>query len=263
MNSKHSLKDQWLAGAAAYWPRTARLQTIETEGRTGRPVPLPAFEENTFYLLNGDALLALTHALGDLALEAATGEFTAAIQRFDQFEPLREVCEQLAFTIDRVQVIGAGRAPAPLHRVAFTPDKRGACRRHWMTAYHGPAGAALLLASQRTDAGQFEDRGFTAMLTTHPKLALRLRDEQLHLLAGKVSSPREFVRLMGIDQAGKAINGEFLKQRQAVEAAMRQCLVEGGPARAGRLASELERSVSRLHAWKARLPALLNRPQGR
>src|SRR5688572_31111317 len=75
--------------------------------------------DNVFYEFDADSVTAVWHALEDIALEEASGSLTAAVQEFSWVEAQRERCEQLALTLDDVEIIGNGAAPRGVPRLKF------------------------------------------------------------------------------------------------------------------------------------------------
>jgi hypothetical protein len=256
--NKHRFSNQeFLAGVRDYMHLGALVREPDAEGRPSRDAMLADLRENAFYLFDGEAMRAITHAVEDLALEEANGRLMAAFQDFSQFEPHRERYGQLAATIDQVEVIAASTVPRRVRRVAFTTDRRGACRPFWFVLYEGRRAHVLLIGRQMNSAREFEEKQFLGFYTFDPRVLQRVRRDVEDLRAGRGSTMREFARQHAIDHAAKQMQTEFALQTQALHQALRRLQLDGVRYRTRNFASDLEKGLSRLSQWKARLPEIL------
>jgi DICT domain-containing protein len=244
----------------AYLPAEARVRETEFDGNLGKLVPISELNENTFYHFDADALSALCYAIEDAALEEANGRVLAAMQDLRLFASSRERYEQLAATIDGVEVVGTGAAPR-VRRIKFISDAKQTCKDYWMVLYEGRRLQAMVVCRQANKARLFEDRQFVGFYTFRPRLVALMRDEFLSLAAGRCAVWREFMRLHALDEAAKQIKREFLREREALDAAMRRLQFDGKRYRPVHFASDLEKGLSRLHQWKKRLPEMVARAQ--
>lgn len=208
--------------------------------------------DNIFYEFDADSLVALWHALEDIALEEASGSLTAAVQEFPWLESQRERYEQLALTLDEVEVIGAGALPRRIPRLKFSADKKGALKRYRSLLYKGPQVQAAFVAEQSNDAKDFEARRFIGFYTFEPRLV-----ERLH-----VDLVREFARQRAINSADREIQRELAMQGEALAKAVRRLRLESGPYRTRDFVSELEKGLSRLVQWKNKMPKLIEQVEG-
>src|SRR5437879_13501270 len=79
--------------------------------------------ENHFYRFDAEAILAVSHAIEELALEEANGFLLATMQEFKNFEPHRERYWQLAATLEDARVIAKGRRlPRHVHLKFIATD---------------------------------------------------------------------------------------------------------------------------------------------
>ena len=244
-----------------YLPLEAIVRETEADGSPGKLVPISELSENTFYHFDADALSALCYAIEDAALEEANGRVLAAMQEFRLFEPSRERYEQLAATIDGVEVVGTGVPPRRVRRLKFIADPKESCKDYWMVLYDGRRLQALVVCRQSNKARLFEDRHFVGFYTFRPRLVAVMRDDFLKLASGRCAVWREFMRLHALDEAAKQIKREFLREREALDAAMRRLQFDGKRYRPTHFASDLEKGLSRLHQWKKRLPEMVARAQ--
>jgi len=264
-STKHLSNQAFLARVREYLPLGATVGEIDAAGRLGRNALEGGLNENSFYLFDGEAACAVGHAIADLALDEAKGTFLAGIQHFKNLDPFRECFEQLAITLDRVEIVAAGPMPREARRFKFIPvlDLTGACRDFWVALYQGKRAQAMLIGRQSKNARAFEEKQFIGFYTFNAGLIARLRQEFLDLARGRCSAWREFLRLQAIDQASKQLDAEFGREKQAVDQAMRRMQLDGQRYGAGHFASDLEQGLARLHKWKTRMPEILARAEGR
>ncbi len=264
-STKHLSNQDFLARVREYLPLGAAVREIDAAGHVDRDALEGGMSENTFYLFDGEAACAVGHAIADLALDEAKGTFLAGIQNFKNLAPYRECFEQLAITIDRVEIVASGPIPRDLRRLKLVPvpDRAGACRDFWMALYQGQCAQAMLIGRQSKDARAFEEKQFIGFYTFNSGLIARLRQGVLDLARGRCSALREFLRLQAIDQAAKQLDAEFAREKQAVDQSMRRLQLDGQRYGAGHFASDLEEGLSRLQRWKTRMPGILARAEGR
>ena len=259
VSKKHFSNDGLLDRVREYLPTDALLRETDADGKAeGTELP-QALAPNTFYVFDAEALGAFGHAIEDLALEEANGNLLAAFQTFDNFEPHRERYGHLALTLDNVEVLAAGPFQHRVRRVKFIKDGQSACRQFWAVIFEGRGGQCLFIARQTNRAAAFEEKQFAGFYTFNPWLVTVLRANLLSLAAGQGSSLREFIRQQAIDQAAKLIKLQFLREREAVDLAIRRLQLDGQRYLPNHFAADLEKGLSRLHEWKARLPEILAR----
>ena len=208
--------------------------------------------DNFFYEFDADSLIAIWHAVEDLALEEANGSLIASVQEFSWLESQRERYEQLALTLDHVEVIGAGPTPRRIPRLKFGTDKKGALRKFRSVLYKGPRLQVAFVAEQADNVRDFEARRFVGFYTFEARLIDRLRADLI----------REFARQRAIYDAGREIQRELTMQREALAKAVRRLRLDGDRYHAREFVSELEKGLSRLVQWKNKLPKLIEQVEG-
>ena len=213
--------------------------------------------DNVFYEFDADAVVAIWHAVEDLALEEASGSLLAAIQEFSWVEAHRERYEQLALTVDHVEVIGTGVAPRRIARMKWVADRKGAGKKFRAAIYEGPQVQVAFVAEQVNDAKEFEGRRFTGFYTFDAGLVARLRADLLDLVAGRSDSLREFARQRAIYEAGREIQRELTAQREALAKAVRRLRLDGERYPPRQFVAELEKGLNRLVEWKDKMPKLI------
>lgn len=239
----------------------ALVREIDATGTPTREVSPGALKENVFYHFDAEAMAAVGHAIEDLALEEANGSLFAACQDFRHFDANRERYEQLGGTIAGVQVLAGGKAPRRMRGVKLIKDARGVGRDFWAVLFQGKPVSALLLCRQAGGARVFEEKKFTGFFTFDARVIARVRADLDALASGRGSAMREFARLAAIDQVAREIEGEFLRERAAVNAAFRRLQLDGERYRPVHLATDLEEGLARLNQCKNRMCAILDRAE--
>lgn len=204
--------------------------------------------DNVFYDFDADSLVAIWHAVEDIALEEAKGSLLAAVQEFSWLESQRERYEQLALTLDEVRVIGTGSAPRRNPRLKLMTDKKGTFNRFRAILYSGPRTEVAFVAEQTNKGRDFDARRFNGFYTFEPALAGRLRTDVTDL------SCREFQRQRAIYDAGREIQRELAMQREALAKAVRRLQLDGERYRPRQFASDVEKGLDRL---KNKMPKLM------
>jgi hypothetical protein len=239
----------------------ARIQEANADGKAGAQVQVDELVPNVFYYLDADALHALCHGIEDLALEEANGTVLAAFQDFSNFEAHEELYTHLSATIDGVEIIGTGAGPGRMRNIKFTQDASRLCREFWLVLYQGKHTQAVVLCRQSNTAQALDEKQFIGFYSFNPVLIARVRQQMADLARGQTELLREFIRLQAIDRAAKQIHGEFRRQTEAIDAAMRRLQLDGKGCPTGDFTSVLEEGLSQLHQWKNRVPELIARAE--
>ena len=234
----------------------ADIRETDAEGKAGRAVRGPELKDDTFYVFDAEAVCSLSHAIEDVALDAATGTLLSAFQAFKNFEAHRERYRQLAVTIDRVQVCAAGRRPRAARYVQFLRDAKGRLRPYWAVLYSGRARRALLVSREITNAREWDDKRFLGFYTFDPQVIARVVADIQNLAAGRAREMREFLRLQAIDQAAKELDTLLARERNSTLTALRK-FQHRESFKMQHLLADWEKSLARLQQWKFRLPPLL------
>jgi len=261
-NKKRFSNKEFLGSVREYLPSEAVAREINADGKAGERVRPWDLGENTFYLFDAETMSAIGNAIEDLALEEADGSLLACFQQFKNFEVHRERYSHLATTIDRVEVLAGGKAPARIRRLKFVEDGRGACKNFWGVLYEGRRREALLICQQANQAKTFDEKTFLGFYTFNPWLLNRIRQEILDLVQGRASSLPEFQRQQGIDVAAKHIRLEFTREKEALGRAVSRFEVDSDRYRVSHFMSDLEQGLLRLRQCKTRMPEIIARAEG-
>ena len=141
--------------------------------RLGDLVTIP--DSDLHPVMDAGAMLAISHAVVDLALDEYQGELIAVFQDFKNFLPYRKRYKGLAENLDAVRVWGCGEIPQKCGKVDFiqTEDKR--LLRYWVMLFESANARAVLLCKQINRAEKFEERKFIGFYSFNPYLVQSIR----------------------------------------------------------------------------------------
>ncbi len=122
-----------------------------------------------------NAMLAICHAIEDLAAEAGHGELIATFQHFDNFEPAKNRYINLARGLDAVRVWGAGEPPKKCPGIDFIVLDDSKIMKYWLVLYDGPEDHAVLLGKQINRATDLKKRKFIGFYSFNPYLVRSIR----------------------------------------------------------------------------------------
>jgi len=239
-----------------YLPMDASVWDTDEKGKPSSCALTAGMVEHHFYCFDAEAILAVSHAIEELALEEANGFLLATMQEFKNFEPHRERYWQLAATLEDAWVIAKGRRLPRHGQLKFIATDDTTLAPFWTVLYQGHHREAMLVSRQVNGAKIFEQKRFDGFYTFHPSLILRVRRDIEEILRGRASRMREFERLRAIDRAAKRFGAEFAREHKAVEQALRKMQIAGDRYEARDFAVDLERSLKRLKHLTGRLPGL-------
>jgi hypothetical protein len=242
-----------------YLPADAFVHQTNAEGSAGGAVACGDLAENAFYLFDADALNAFFCAIGEISLEEASGTLLATVQAPEDSEPWAECLAQLAGTLDRVELIGAGRQFQNVPRIKAIKDARGACKDFRGILYQGTRLQVMLLCRGFRSGTGDQPARFTGFYTSDSALIRLVHAELVDAAQGRAAALREFARLQSIDQAAKQLQREFVHEQEALGNAMHRLRMDPKRYQPDQFASDLEKGLSRLHEWKRRLPEIVNR----
>lgn len=231
------------------------LETDEL-GNGSRPIPLEEIEENTFYLFDSDALLALSQTIEDLALEEAGGSLLAAIQEGGIYEQHRDRYWQLAATLEEVQLISSGKL-ARIGSLKFCHDAKGLLEKFWMLLYEGRRFRALLLCQQVNDAQKFDEKKFIGFYTFNPRIISQARADMGEALGGRCPELKQFAKLQKIDLATKKLKVEFARETKAMDVAIKKLQSHEKEYHAQHFFEDLNKTLERLNRLQTHLPEMI------
>jgi hypothetical protein len=175
---------------------------------------------NAFGIFDSEIMLALTHAVEDLALEDASGRLLCTFQDFAKFHTHRERYAQIATTLDEVLVLGVGRKPRPCAQVQFLNSDGTVLGEFWMVMYQGSRINALAIGRQINQVDRISDKLFRAFFTFDSRIIGRIRREVLDAIAGRQPAMPFFARLSALDQAEHQIRTRLGGELAGLEASV-------------------------------------------
>jgi len=162
--------------------------------RIGEQVRVP--ESDLTHLFNNQAMLAVSHAIEDLASEIREGELISTFQHFDNFKPQKKRYLGLARDLDAVRVWGEGNPPKRCPRVDFVPVFREELKRYWVVLFSSSSVNAALVCRQVNKSDAFQKKIFAGFYTFNPFVVQSVR-RQFNLMS------------IGLDQMVESFDREF------------------------------------------------------
>ena len=213
--------------------------------------------ENTFYRFDEEAVMACLHAVEDLAFEEASGTLLTCCQDFKNFESELERYSQLAATIDRVEVVGTGRAPRARDGVRYSSLPRHVLKDFRVALFEGRHHDVLFMARESNDSRNGSGPHYTGFYSLSPEVIERVCADIQKSRSEKGRGLTEFRRLEVIDRAAKQINVEFARERDLVGAAIGKLQTSCDRYNVHNFTRDLRKSLDHLDQWKTRLPQML------
>jgi hypothetical protein len=242
---------EYLSGTAKAW----RLNATGHFGACFIPLELGA---DTFYGLDADTMLAITHAVEDLALEAAEGQLLVSFQDLRFFNDHRERYWQLAATLEGVRVMGGGRLPQPEPGIQFLKINQPGLNRFWIVLYQGRQAAILLIGRQVNDTAFIPDKRFLGSYTFDRRVIERIHANLEAVIAGRNPGLHEFDRLHALDLAARRLEGGFRREQAAVVGALRRLRRDGARQIPRYFVAQLDLALRRLCKLKEQVSTLIS-----
>jgi hypothetical protein len=141
--------------------------------RLGDLVTIP--DSDLHHVMDSDAMLAISHAIEDIAGEERQGELIATFQSFENFLPYKARYMGLADDLDAVRVWGCGKPPQKCGKVDFIVADDPKLLRYWLVLFDSEHARAVLLCKQVNKAEKFEDKKFLGFYSFNPYLVQSIR----------------------------------------------------------------------------------------
>jgi len=141
--------------------------------RLGDLVTVP--DSDLHHVMDSDAMLAISHAIEDIAVEEGQGELIATFQDFENFMPHRARYMRLAEQLDAVRVWGCGKIPQRCGKVDFIQADEAKLLKYWLVLFDSEHARAVLLCKQVNKAVKFEDKKFLGFYSFNPYLVQSIR----------------------------------------------------------------------------------------
>jgi len=141
--------------------------------RLGDLVTIP--DSDLHHVMDSEAMLAISHAIEDIAGEVRHGELIATFQDFKNFLPHKERYKSLAEDLDAVRVWGCGDIPKNAGKIDFVEAGEERIKRYWLVLFDSEEARAVLLCKQVNKAVKFEDKKFIGFYSFNPYLVQSIR----------------------------------------------------------------------------------------
>jgi hypothetical protein len=141
--------------------------------RLGDLVTIP--DSDLHHVMDSEAMLAISHAIEDIAGETRRGELIATFQDFKNFLPHKKRYMSLAEDLDAVRVWGCGEIPKNCGKIDFVQAEEERIRRYWLVLFDSEETRAVLLCKQVNRAANFEDKKFIGFYSFNPYLVQSIR----------------------------------------------------------------------------------------
>lgn len=120
-------------------------------------------------------MLAVSHAIEDLALDTSAGELIATFQHFDNFQYQENRYNTLAKKLDAVRVWGEGEPPKNSPQIDFIPIFHPELTRYWVVLFDSPDTHALLYCKQANQTTDPRRKVFSGFYSFNPFLVRCIR----------------------------------------------------------------------------------------
>jgi hypothetical protein len=141
--------------------------------RLGDLVTIP--DSDLHHVMESEAILAISHAIEDIAGEVRRGELIATFQEFKNFLPQRKRYMSLAEDLDAVRVWGCGEIPKNCGKIDFVQAGEERIKRYWLVLFDSEEARAVLLCKQVNKAVDFADKKFIGFYSFNPYLVQSIR----------------------------------------------------------------------------------------
>ncbi len=133
-------------------------------------------DSDLHHIMEFDAMVAISHAIEDIASEIGHGELIASFQDFKNFAPYKAKYTSLAEELDAVRVWGGcGAAPKNTGKIDFIHANCDKMSRYWLTLFDSPESRAVLLCKQVNKATADKDKKYVGFYSFNPYLVQSIR----------------------------------------------------------------------------------------
>jgi hypothetical protein len=141
--------------------------------RLGDLVTIP--DSDLHHVMDSEAMLAISHAIEDIAAEEGQGELISTFQDFENFKQYKSRYMRLAEELDTVRVWGCGKVPQKCGKVDFIQADEAKLLKYWLVLFDSEHARAVLLCKQVNKAEKFEDKKFIGFYSFNPYLVQSIR----------------------------------------------------------------------------------------
>lgn len=253
MSEPRLCNEEFLNRVREYLTAEDAIHETDESGRSSHVVSLADLEENNFYVLESEAVLAFSHAIQDFAMEQASGRLLASMQDCTQFEAHRDCYSHLAATLDDVELICAGKLAKRVNKLKFCNDAKELLKKFWLVLYEGRSASVMLLCEEGNNATTFESKKFCGFYTFNQRVVAQARSDISESLGGECPGLKQFVHLQKVDAAAKKVKIQFARETDTVEIAIKRLRKREKNYRTQDFLDELNQALERLNALEAEL----------
>ncbi len=132
-------------------------------------------EDDIIHLFNNEAMLAISHAIEDLAGEVREGELITTFQKIENFMHQKDRYVSLSKDLDAVRVWADGEPPKRCGNIDFIPIFRPDIARYWVVLFASPRASAVLICRQVNNTDDFASKVFAGFYSFNPFLVESIR----------------------------------------------------------------------------------------
>ncbi|MEM9445221.1 MAG: DICT sensory domain-containing protein [Verrucomicrobiota bacterium] len=152
--------------------KCVKLRSVRPEGKSKPTTELGDVDDTPLgdvnYLLNADLMLAVSHAIEDMASEVKDGELLSTFQDLGNFEPQRKRYRELSQNLSSVRVVGCGEPPKRCGKTEFVRFCSDDLARYWVVSLASDCSHAALVCQQVNKTDQFKEKLFVGFYTFNP-----------------------------------------------------------------------------------------------
>ena len=171
-NSERLFRNRIKPHLKAKKPRTLPASPRQ-RAASGEIVVLPV--SDVTHLFNHEAMLAVSHAIEDMAGDVGSGELISTFQEMENFAPQQERYLRLAEKLDAVRVWADGEPPARIRSIDFVPIFHPELSRYWVVLFESLETHAVLFCKQANGSRDFSRKVFSGFYSFNPFLVRCIR----------------------------------------------------------------------------------------
>ncbi len=156
-------------------PQSVRVTPCRKGGepKLGDVVSIP--DSDLHHVMDSEAMLAISHAIEDVAADLRKGELISTFQDFKNFIPQKARYMGLAEDLDAVRVWGSGDVPKNCGKIDFVIADEERMKRYWLVLFDSDESRAVLLCKQVNRTTKFADKRFVGFYSFNPYLVQSIR----------------------------------------------------------------------------------------
>jgi len=156
-------------------PRLLRLKgrCPDSKKTLGEAVFVP--EHDIVHVFDNEMMLAVSHAIEDLASEVREGELIATFQSFENFLPSKKRYISLASDLDAVRVWGSGKVPKGCPGIDFIATDNPKLMRYWLVVFESQTDHAVMVCRQINETDDIATKKFVGFYSFCPYLVQSIR----------------------------------------------------------------------------------------